>query len=337
MRCSLFVAGYEILRKRAQVRQTQAFAPGTAANHTSHLRLFLSFTAFFDLQPFPASLPTLLTFVEFLAGAYSSPKAVTNVLASVRFFHERGGHAFDNFRHVQLRLATRSLPFTMRTHVRRAPPFPFPLLQPLSEAGAFFGPWALAFRALILFAFFTFARLGSLVPVGARGFDHSRFPTVGDLCLSGTGASLWIKYSKTRQGADGGFWVPLEGSVDGPCPVRCAKELLVRARGKNLPSATPLFAAFLPSHAGGLSLSQSQARGFLAKALGFLGLPPNAFSFHSFRRGGCSLAFERGASEGDLALHGDWRSAAIRAYYPAASTRGRVAALLAAPNTSPTP
>ena len=50
--------------------------------------------------------------------------------------------------------------------------------------------------------------------------------------------------------------------------------------------------------------------------------------------GGCSLAFERGAAEPDLALHGDWRSSAIRAYYPNFSARLRVAETLAASPSS---
>ena len=45
--------------------------------------------------------------------------------------------------------------------------------------------------------------------------------------------------------------------------------------------------------------------------------------------GGCTLAFQRGVAESDLAIHGVWRSAAIREYYPAEVARGRVAAALA--------
>ena len=52
--------------------------------------------------------------------------------------------------------------------------------------------------------------------------------------------------------------------------------------------------------------------------------------------GVCTLAFERGAAEPDLALHGDWRSSAIRAYYPALAARSRVALALAQ-HTSVTP
>ena len=150
------------------MRQTKAFAPGTTANHASHLKLFLSFTTHFELTPFPASLHTVLTFIEFLAGEYVSPKAVTNALASVRFYHERGGHSVVPFQHVQVRLAVRSLPFTMRVHVKRAPPFPQSLLEPLTAAAAAFGPWALAFRALVLLGWVPWCRPGLGISI-ARG------------------------------------------------------------------------------------------------------------------------------------------------------------------------
>ena len=105
----------------------------------------------------------------------------------------------------------------------------------------------------------------------------------------------------------------------------------VLARGKRLALAptSPLFAAFEPGRSGPISLSQSQARSFLRTCLTHLNLPPTAFSFHSFRRGGCSFAFQQGATESDLALHGDWRSDAVRGYYPAFDARSWVADLLA--------
>ena len=104
------------------------------ANHSSHLRSFLSFGFFYGLAAFPTTVETLLLFIEFLASQYRSHKAVKNVLASPRFQHERLSFDFSVFGHVKLRLVLRSLPFTMRTHVVQAPPFPMALLGPLVHA-----------------------------------------------------------------------------------------------------------------------------------------------------------------------------------------------------------
>ena len=326
---SLLFTGLADLHRRARKRQTLAFAPGTVANHASHLKLFLYFSVHFELRVLPTEADTLLLFIEFLTVSFTSPKAVTNVLASLKFHHQRLGHSLRAFIDFRVKLALRSLPFTMRTHLNQAPPFPRNLLGPLARAAAVLGAWALPFRALVVLAFFTFARLSSLVPVSGDSFDPSRWPTVSDLRLGADQATLRLKYTKTRQVADGGFQVPVRSAASGPCPVSVAEELLAAAREGGFSPTAPLFATSGGRGGSPRSLSQSQARGFLGRCLGVLGLPPKAYSFHSFRRGGCSLAFARGAVEADLAAHGDWRSDAVRAYYPAEISRDRVATLLA--------
>ena len=170
----------------------------------------------------------------------------------------------------------------------------------------------------------------SLVPVHGRNFDSTRWPTIGDLHREGVVATLRLSYSKTRQAADGGFVVPMRAAAGPPCPVALAQELLVRATRLRLPLSTPLFAALGEGRSTTLrSFTQTFVRGCLKRCLGMLGLPHHAYSFHSFRRGGCSFAFEGGAVEADLAHHGDWRSSAIKSYYPASVSRDRVGVVLA--------
>ena len=283
------------------------------------------------MTAFPSSVDTLLLFLEFLAREYRSPKAVRNVLASLRFHHERLGFSLEQFGHFKFRLALRSLPFTMRSHVSQAPPFPWRLLGPLVQSTGLLGPWALVFKALVTLAFVTFARLSSLVPPTGRAFESSRWPTLADLVFNGDGASLRLKYSKTRQGADGGRWIPFRASHTSPCPLAIARRLLQGSLQAGAPLSAPLFALRSTTGSTVTVLTQAQARRFLATTLGALGLPTRAFTFHSFRRGGCSHAFAQGAAESDLALHGDWRSAAVREYYPAGLARQRVAISLASP------
>ena len=74
-------------------------------------------------------------------------------------------------------------------------------------------------------------------------FDASRFPSLADLSVRGGGAALRIKYSKTRQAADGGFWAPFLRVEEGPCPVRVAQQLRDRAVSRTLDPGSPLFAA----------------------------------------------------------------------------------------------
>ena len=181
------LTGLQDLRRRARDRQSRAFAPGTDKNHLSNFRLFLSFTVFYSLQALPATLSTLLLFIEFLTLSYRAPKAVANALSSVKFHHELQGFSLEVFHHVKLRLALRSLPRTMRLAPRPAARFPTHLLHPLVGAAAGLGVWGLPFRALCLLAFYTFARLSSLVPVEGANTDPSRWPTLQDLVFDAEG------------------------------------------------------------------------------------------------------------------------------------------------------
>ena len=114
-----------------------------------------------------------------------------------------------------------------------------------------------------------------------------------------------------------------------PCPVAMAEALLARAAARLALPTSPLFACWQGVGTQPLSLSQGAARRFLAITLRALGQPPSQFTFHSFRRGGCTHAFAGGALLSDLALHGDWSSDAIRRYYPRSLAQLRVADILA--------
>ena len=78
--------------------------------------------------------------------------------------------------------------------------------------------------------------------------------------------------------------------------------------------SSPLF------RVGGTPLSTQVARRWLRVTLSALGLDPSAFTFHSFRRGACSAAFEKGAQLDDLKELGGWRSSA-KGPLPASSGR----------------
>ena len=96
---------------------------------------------------------------------------------------------------------------------------------------------------------------------------------------------------------------------------------------------SPLFSisgARSRSGASPVSLTMAVARGWLQLLLVALGRGARDFSFHSFRRGACTRAFERGAETGDIMQLGGWRSDAVRAYLPAMEARRRAARSLAA-------
>ena len=273
----------------------------------------------------------LLLFAEFLLRSFRAPKSVTNAISSVRSFHLDLGLSVDGFEQHRLSLLKRSLPLTVRHVPARAAPLPYDVLESLCGTARGWGATGEVFAALLSCAFFAMTRLSSLVPPQGQVFDASRYPTGADVRFAGSKAWLHIKWAKAHQRADQGFWVPLlpvAGSA--ACPLRALSALRCVA-GSSF-SARPLFAvpgAATVGFAQDRCFSLRSARECLASALRAVGLRGDSFSFHSFRRGACHRAAERGASVADLQKFGGWRSAAVDLYLPEAAARCRVASSLA--------
>ena len=329
-----FFADRAKLYREARERKEQAFRPGTRANHRSHAVLFVAFSLHFQLRDFPAETATLLCFMEFLLRSYRSPKSVLNALASVRRTHLQLRCSTAAFDHDDMIMMKRALPLTTRHVPRPAPPLPVCLLRQLVLLAEVLGEQGQVFAALMAIAFYSMARISSLLPQGAAFFDGSRLPTLRDLVeVPGQGYKLHIKWAKNRQHASDAFWVPLKALGAAPeCPVANARRLAQLAEG--CPVDTPLFAyrggpcGTGGSPAGRQVFTIPVARQWLRVTLNALGRGQEGLTFHSFRRGACTVASQHGADEAALQALGGWRSSAVRGYYPAAVRRGRAALVL---------
>ena len=295
----------------------------------------MAFAIHFRLRDFQASLDSLLTFGEFLARSVKAHKSITNAFASIKSFHLQHGfdtEVFDNFK---LTLWKRALPLTHRHEPAPASALPVELLRDLCGEAVGFGPEGLAVAALLATAFYSLARLSLLVPITGASADATRIPLRRDLRFRGEGACLYIKWGKAAQEPEQGYWVPLRATRQlFCCPVQLLRNL-VGSRPLASQDA-PLFS--FPSRTQGSAdpyLTQESARRWLRRLLARLGLPNDAFTFHSFRRGGCTSAFVQGAATTDVQHLGGWRSRAVDSYLPLFEARDRAARLLAAATYTP--
>ena len=318
------------MRGAAARRTLEAYRPGTRANQDSHLSLFIAFSFYYGFRDFPASTAVLGAFGEFLLRTYRAPKSVTNVLSSVRGFHGCYGFSTEGFEHPKFALYVRALPLTVRHLASPAPPLPVRVLEQLCTRAAELGPTGRVLAAFFSTLFFSMARASSLIPRSSVVFDRTRLPVLGDLRMVEGHFLLNIKWGKGCQLTAQGFTVPLMQVPRSPaCPVKNLQALLVLAGGS--PASAPLFS--LPGKKeqrakGGPSLHFTLARSWLDTLLRTLGLGSSRFSFHSFRRGSCTAAFEEGADLDDIKALGGWRSDAVSAYRPVLAARRRAAASL---------
>ena len=316
------------MREAARRRSASAYRPGTQRNIKSHVLLYAAFTGHFNLRDFPATASSLVAFGEFLLRSFQAPKSVFNAIASIRHFHldcELPTGAFDAR---QLFVWRRAVSMTVRHVPRGAPPLPRHTLRALCVLAARLGPLGFTFAALASVAYFSMARLSSLLPNTGRRFDDTRLPTWGDLVQDQHGWTLTIKWAKAHQEAEKGFRVPLLPISGAPeCPV--ANLTRLRRALQHPRAGVPLFA--LPMRAEGQRsglLTMQLARVWLGLLLSRLGLQARGFTFHSFRRGACSRAFCNGADLADIKQLGGWRSDAVSRYLPLHEARRRAAEAL---------
>ena len=301
-------------------RKEQAFRPGTVANQDSLAVLYVAFSIHFQFRPFPADARTLLCFAEFTLRSFTATKSVTNALSAVKRVHLDLGFEVTAFEATALTRWKRALPLTVRWVPRQAPALPFNILESMCTKVATFGQTGRVMAALFAVLYHTMVRISSFLPGTIAGFDVSRHPTLADCRREEWGYSFQVKFAKAHQRPEQAFWVPLlPRPRSAACPVSALARLVSGGRGGG---SVPLF------RVGGTPLSTQVARRWLRVTLSALGLDPSAFTFHSFRRGACAAAFEKGAQLDDLKELGGWRSSAVGLYRPAAAARLRAARAL---------
>ena len=114
----------EELRMQNNITQGFKYTKESAANVVSAIRQFIYFTFYFKLKPLPASVDTLVYFMEFMART-SGHQHLKHLLSSVKFWHEALDHKFP--------VNSFQLDMTMQGLKRRLAKVPFQVL-PLSPA-----------------------------------------------------------------------------------------------------------------------------------------------------------------------------------------------------------
>ena len=184
-----------------------------------------------------------------------------------------------------------------------------------------------ALWALFCTAFFSFLRKSNLVVALVGSFDPSRQLTRQDIKFTASRAILRIRWTKTLQHKGGILLIPLP-SIPGSalCPVSALGNYFT------LVPASPTAPLFCLSMASGCRpITYPTFSSCLKCLISALGLDPDNYSPHSFRRGGATFAFQSGVPEHLIKLHRDWRSDAFRAYLALPmKTRTQVAHIRAA-------
>ena len=249
----------------------------------------------------------ILAFLEYLTENGLNPDNIANYIAAIRAMFITYSLSTRPLRHEKIQLFMKAIrlnkPFT--------PNIPTIITEDmlrsiLTACEQFQNP--LVFKALYSFAFFSFLRMSNLLPHTVATFDVTRQLCRGDIFFSATGVTVLLKWSKTLQDRREVRTIVLPDLGDSPlCPCSLLKTMLqVLPEDTN----TPLFS--INQKGRFVTLTDSVARKHLKALAALLKFPH--LTFHMFRKGGTTWAFQHGVSLQDIMAHGTWSSQAIWKY-----------------------
>ena len=250
-----------------------------------------------------------------------------NHLNAVRLLHLYNGFSADALDSFAVSLTKRGLKRLLGTATRQKHPITPAILHQFRQHLSLELPSHAAVWALFCTAFFSFLRKSNLTVASFGSFKPSRHLARRDIKFTESGAILRIRWTKTLQHNEGILLIPLS-SIPGSalCPVSALLHFFSLVPAS---LTAPLFC--LPTASGLRPLTFSIFSTSLKRLISAIGLDPQHFFPHSFRRGGATFAYQSGVPEHLIKLHGDWRSDAFRAYLTLPlATRSRVADIMAA-------
>lgn len=292
------------LKDDLKFSRKSGFAVGTTKNLRIQWESFLLFCFFFGFNPLPASTEVVSLYVQFLSRSFKSVDAIKNYVSGIRTMHLLLGISID----INSYLINLTVKGINRLHprcIRQALPITPAILKQFYSGLDFTSPLDVCFWCLFLFAFFLLARKSNLV-LERKSDISGKFLLRKDVTKQADYLLVTFRWSKTIQFGDRLLQIPLIKMNSMLCPVLAYERLISMVP---LSGEVPLF-----SYAKNKAITYSMFQTKLRSLCKNIGLDPQEYSSHSFRRGGATLAFQAGVPADLIQFLGDWRSDAYKKY-----------------------
>ena len=298
------------LRVESCALRERGLAHGSWANRVSHLRTYIYFTTYFEVQDFPVRLGVLLRFIAMLGRGSHSYESAKNIISCVKFFTSvLNPPSTEEFEAVLVTASLKGLKAQLSRPVHQKLPVSIEHLEKFYSALDLSNTKHLACWCAMLLAFFGCLRLSNLVPSSQNKFDPLKHLKRDDIkCIESQNVVLvFFKWSKTNQHSKKVSWIPISPVSDHRFNLMIHLKSLLNS--VNVQDSAPLFS---------YSVNKFHTRFSLVKLLemcvAVACLSPRDYSWHSFRRGAAVFAFELGLADSAVQLLGDWSSSAFKSY-----------------------
>ncbi len=306
------IAGHKVqlLKQQLQASQKAAFAEGTYKNLQIQWKLYLEFCKDYQLQPVPVSVEVLCLYCQFLSNRMKASETVKNYVNGVKVLHLLLDLPVGVFKSFEYHVTIRGIARLKQHQPKQAAPITVKMLKEMSKYVDKADPCHVVVWAAILVAFFGLLRKSNLVPDTADSFNPARQLCRGDIDIAPEFMLINIKWSKTNQFRDRNVQMPIK-KLPGVCfcPVSAYSKMCELVKGD---AASPAFV--LPSKKGRVPLTYLRFHKVFRCLIQKAGWDSSAFSSHSLRRGGASLAFRAKVPSEMIKAQGDWRSDAYLRY-----------------------
>ena len=304
------------------VTQGFKYTRASAANVISAIRQWLFFTIYFSLPVLPASVDSLVCFLEFMART-SGHGHLKHLLSSIKFLHL----ALD----LKFPVNSFQIDMTMQGLKRRLAKVPFQVLpitprvlRDMFKHLDMRKTSDLALWCSFLVSFYGLLRKSNAVPKSSD-YDPTKVLVRRHLQVDSTMnlVYMYIGFSKTNQFGAKDLVVPILGNSDPALnPVSHLQSLFSRVTAQG---DSPAF-SFGPKSFVNYNTFTSRLKSLLTKA----GYDASLYSGHSFRRGGATFLHSCGGSALMVQASGDWSSQCFTRYlYLSFSERLRSQTLIA--------
>ena len=251
----------------------------------------------------------IIAFIEYLVLNNLSHGTILGYITSIKQCLKMYNLCVRAFDHEWVRLAlrgvSRCVPSAMKVRGVFNPSQVLQIVQVCDEL-----PIGWVYKSVFLTALFGFLRLSNLVPPSVSSYNVLEHLARGDIFFEHTHCTVLLKWSKTLQKSSQFATIQLPVLGGSPlCPVRALTYMMSQSPPD---SNAPLFSYYQQGTL--LTMTQSKVRKTLKQILLSIGLSPETYPFHTFRRSGASWAFSQCSSIQSIQQQGTWSSEAVWAY-----------------------
>ena len=260
----------------------------------------------------PTNITTLCLYAAYLA-RFLLPQSVCLYLNFVSLIHKEMGYPNPLSDNWVLTTVLRGMKRTLGVPPKPRLPITITLLLGIRSRLNLNCSKHASFWAICLVAFFGLFRKAHLLPESESGFNAKKMFTRSDFLFTESCVYITVRWSKTIQMGQRTVTIPLVAVPHSPlCPVAAIVQAF-----RMTPGCDPSYQALCWRDSASVKNSVFTYRSFMLcikTILLQLGVSPELYGTHSFRRGGATFALEAGVPLDTISLLGDWKSDAMFLY-----------------------